>query len=68
MKLTKLETLKAKVYAVETLEDKIETMKRYDIRKAEDGEELDQYDKKNNEEVQNRINQLQYIIEEIAEG
>lgn len=66
MKLTKLETLKAKVYAVEILEDKIETMKRYDIRKAEEGEELDEYDKKNNDEVQNRINQLQYVIEEIA--
>lgn len=66
MKLTKLEALKAKVYAVEIIEDKIESMKRYDIRKAEEGEELDQYDKKNNEEVEKRIAQLQYIIEEIA--
>lgn len=66
MKLTKLETLKAKVYTIEILEDKIETMKKYEIRKAEEGEELDEYDKKNNEEVEKKIAQLQYIIEEIA--
>ena len=68
MKITKLEALKAKLDAVEILEDKIDYMRRFDFRKPDEDGELDEYNKKQNEKTQQRINRLQYIIEEIVGG
>lgn len=68
MKITKLEALKAKLDAVEILEERIDCIKKYDFRTPNEDGELDEYDKEQNAKTQKRIEGLQYIIEEIVGG
>ena len=68
MKITKLEALKARLEAIEILEDRINYARKYDFRKPDEDGELDEYDKEQNEKTQQRIDRLQYIIEEIVGG
>ena len=65
--MTKLEILKAKIEAIELIEEKISNIKNYDIRTASDDYELDKYDIEANQKAEERIARLTYIMEKLAE-
>lgn len=65
--MTKLEILKAKIDAIELIEEQISHIKNYDIRTASDDYELDKYDIEANQKAEERIARLTYITEKLAE-
>lgn len=65
-KATKLEILKAKLTAIELIEDRITYLKRYDIRTPEKGYEMDEDDLRENSKTEALIRGLTYIIDTLA--
>lgn len=63
--MTKTEQLKAKVYAIEAIEEKIEILET-ESKKTREEIDISQWDKEAIKEMEEKIKMLEYIIEELA--